>query len=57
MGKGGLEQMVTYIIRIMFINYRVKKIVRTKFIHMIHSFLFYRYNLHNYLDRSWRLFF
>ena len=38
MGKGGLEQMVTYIIRIMFINYRVKKIVRTKFIHMKHSF-------------------
>ena len=27
-------------------KYRVKKIVKTKFIHMIHSF-FYRYNLHN----------
>ena len=38
-GKGGysaagLEQRVTYIIRIMFMNYRVKKIVKTKFIHM-----------------------
>ena len=38
MGKGGLEQRVTYIIRIMFINYRVKKKVKTKFIHMKHSF-------------------
>ena len=34
----GLEQRVTYIIRIMFMNYRVKKIVKTKFIHMKHSF-------------------
>ena len=44
-GKGGysaegLEQMVTYIIRIMFMNYRVKKIVMTTFIHIIHSLLF-----------------
>ena len=34
----GLEQRVTYIIRNMFMNYRVKKIIKTKFIHMIHSF-------------------
>ena len=43
-GKGGysaegLEQRVTYIIRIMFTNYRVKKIVKTKLIHMKHSIL------------------
>ena len=36
-GKGGysakgLEQRVTYVIKIMFMNYRVKKIVKTKFI-------------------------
>ena len=42
-GKGGysaegLEQRETYIIRIMFMNYRVKKIAKTKFIHMKHSF-------------------
>ena len=54
--KGGysaveLEHRVTYVIRIMFMNFRVKKIIMTKFIHMIHSF-FYRYNLHNYLKRS-----
>ena len=36
----GLEQRVTYVIKIMFMNYRVKKIVKTKFIHMIHSFFF-----------------
>ena len=52
----GLEQRVTYVFKIMFLNYRVKKIVKTKFIHMIHSFI-YRYNLHNYLNRSCRLFF
>ena len=34
----GLEQRVTYVFKIMFLNYRVKKIVKTKFIHMIHSF-------------------
>ena len=44
-GKGGysakgLEQRVTYVIKIMFMNYRVKKIVKPKFIHMIHSFYF-----------------
>ena len=43
-GKGGyslegLEQRVTYIIRNMFMNYRVKKIIKTKFIHIIHIFL------------------
>ena len=42
-GKGGysaegLEQWVTFIIRIMFMNHRVKKIVKTKFIHMKHIF-------------------
>ena len=35
-GKGGysaegLEQRVTYVIKIMFLNYRVKKIVKTKY--------------------------
>ena len=60
-GKGGysaegLEQRVTYIIRNMFMNYRVKKIAKIKFIHMKNSY-FYRYNLHNYLNSSWRLFF
>ena len=30
---------VTYIIRIMFMNHRVKKIVKTKFIHIKHIFL------------------
>ena len=60
-GKGGysaegLEQRVTYIIRIMFMNNRVKKIdSNNKFILMKHSF-FYRYNLHNYLNSFWRLF-
>ena len=44
-GKGGysaegLEQSVTYIIRNMFMNYRVKKIVKTKFNHMKHSYFF-----------------
>ena len=34
----GLEQRVTQVIKIMFMNYRVMKIVKTKFIHMIHSF-------------------
>ena len=43
MGKGGysaegLEQRVTYVIKIIFMNYRVKKIIKTKFIHMIHSY-------------------
>ena len=42
-GKGGysaegLEQRVTYIIRIMFMNYRVKKVAKTKFISMKYSF-------------------
>ena len=37
--KVGLEQRLSYIIRIMFINYRVKKILKIKFIHMKHSFL------------------
>jgi len=55
-GKEGLEQRVTYVIKIMFMNYRVKKIVKTKFIQITHSF-FYRYDLHDYLNRSWRLFF
>ena len=54
-GKGGysaegLEQRVTYIIRNMFMNYRVKKIAKIKFIHMKNSYFFYRYNLHNYLN-------
>ena len=33
-GKGGYsaEQRVTYVIKIMFMNYRVKKVVKTKFI-------------------------
>ena len=35
----GFEQRVTYIIRIMFMNYRLKKIVKTKFIHMKHIFI------------------
>ena len=55
-GKEGLEQRVTYVIKIMFMNYRVKKIVKTKFIQITRSF-FYRYDLHDYLNRSWRLFF
>ena len=38
----------------MFMNHRVKKIVKTKFIHIKHIF-FYRYNLHNYLNSSWRI--
>ena len=38
-GKEGLEQRVTYVIKIMFMNYRVKKIVKTEFIHIIHSIL------------------
>ena len=33
---------------------RVKKIVMIKFIHMI-LILFYRYDLHNFLNKSWRL--
>ena len=42
-GKGGYsaegyEQRVTYIIRIMFMNYRGNKIAKTKFNHMKHSF-------------------
>ena len=37
-GKEGLEQRVTYVIKILFINYRVKKIVKTKFIQITHSF-------------------
>ena len=49
-GKGGLEQRVTYIIRIMFMNYRMKK--KTKLTHIKHSCFFYRYNLHNYLNSS-----
>ncbi len=54
-GKGGysgegLKQRVTYIIRIMFMNYKVKKIAKTKFIHMKNSYFFYRYNLQNYLN-------
>ena len=54
-GKGGysaegLEQRVTYIIRNMFMNYRGKKIAKTKFIHIKNSYFFYRYNLHNYLN-------
>ena len=36
--KEGLEQRVTYVIKILFINYRVKKIVKTKFIQITHSF-------------------
>jgi len=44
-GKGGysagwLKQRVTYNIRIMFLNYRVKKIAKTKFIHMKNSYFF-----------------
>ena len=35
-------------------NYRVKKKIKTKFIHIIH--IFYRYNLHNYLNRPWQFF-
>ena len=37
-GKEGLEQRVTYVIKILFINYRVKKIVKPKFIQITHSF-------------------
>ena len=37
-GKEGLEQRVTYVIKIMFMNYRVKKIVKTKFIQITHSY-------------------
>ena len=42
-GKGGysaegLEHRVTYAYKIMFMNYRVKKRVKTKFIQFIHSF-------------------
>ena len=44
-GKGGysaegLEQRVAYIIRNMFMNYRVKKIAKIKFIHMKNSYFF-----------------
>ena len=44
-GKGGysaegLKQRVTYLIRIMFMNYGVKKIVKTKFIHKKDSYFF-----------------
>jgi len=35
----GLEQRVTYVIKIMFMNYKVKKIVKTMFVH-IHSQFF-----------------
>jgi len=31
---------IKYIIKIMFMNYRVKKIINTKFLHMINSFFF-----------------
>ena len=46
-GKGGysaegLEQRLTYVIKIMFMNYRVKD----------PNNFFYRYNLHNYINRS-----
>ena len=34
-GKEGLEQRVTYVIKIMFMNYRVKKIVKTKFLNYL----------------------
>ena len=36
-GKGGYsaEQRVTYVIKIMFMNYRVKKIVKTKFLNYL----------------------
>ena len=44
-GKGGysaegLEHRVTYAYKIMFMNYNVEKIVKTKVIHMIHRFYF-----------------
>ena len=44
-GKGGysaegLEQRVTYIIKNMFMNYRVKKIAKTKLIHMKNRYFF-----------------
>ena len=48
-GKGGYsgEGLVGTEGNIIFLNYMMKKIVKTKFIHMIHSF-FYTFNLHNY---------
>ena len=54
----GLEHRVTYFIRIMFMNYNLQgeeTIVKTKFIHMKHSF--FLQILHKYLNSSWRLFF